>query len=87
MEPGKVTETRDAGLWYLISAYTGEVGYSYRVQGHYYAGSLSKTFLRENSARRFVDELNNKEVVVRYSPKQPRISRLRREDQAGVALA
>jgi len=87
VQPGKVTQKREAGLWYLIPTYTGEVGYSYSVEGHYYAESLTKTFLRENSARRFVDELSNKEVVVRYSPKQAKISRLRREDQAGVALA
>jgi Protein of unknown function (DUF3592) len=87
VESGKVTQKREAGLWYLISSYTGEVGYSYSVEGHYYAGSLSKTFFREDSARRFVEKLKDREVFVSYSPEQPRISRLRREDQAGALLA
>ena len=87
VESGKVTQKRDEDLWYLVSFYTGEIGYSYSVDGSYYAGSLFRTFFREDSARRFVEELKDREVIVRYSPKRPRISRLLREDQPGALLA
>lgn len=78
VESGKVTQERDEDLWYLASFYTGEIGYSYSVDGNYYAGSLFRTFFHEGSARRFVEELKDKEVIVRYNPKRPGISRLLR---------
>jgi hypothetical protein len=87
VESHRVSQKREAGVWYMIPTYTAEVGYSYAVEGHYYAGSLSKTFFRENSALQFVEEMQGQEVTVRYSPGSPGISRLRREDQAGVVFA
>jgi len=86
VESGVVTQNREEGLWYLVSFYTSEIGYSYSVEGTYYAGHLKKTFFREESARRFVERLKGRDVIVRYSPKSPRISRLCREDQADTSL-
>lgn len=39
VESGKVTRERDEDHWYLLSFHTGEIGYSYSVDGNYYAGS------------------------------------------------
>ena len=87
VESGTVTQNREEDLWYLFSSYTSEIGYSYSVEGTYYAGHLTKTFFREESARRFVERLKDKEVIVRYSPKSPRISRLCREDQTDLSIS
>ena len=86
VESGAVTQNREEGLWYLVSFYTSEIGYSYSVEGTYYAGHLTKTFFREESARKFVERLKGRDVIVRYSPKSARISRLRREDQTESSL-
>ncbi len=86
VESVAVTQNREEGLWYLVSFYTSEIGYSYSTEGTYYAGHLTKTFLREASARRFVERLKGRDVIVRYSPKSPRISRLCREDQTEKSL-
>jgi hypothetical protein len=87
VESGTVTQKREGDLCYLISFYTSQIGYSYSVNGTYYAGHLERTFLREESARRFAERLKDKEVIVRYSPKTPGISRLRREDQPDILPA
>ena len=87
VESGTVKQNREEALWYLVSFYTSEIGYSYSIEGTYYAGHLTKTFFREESARRFVERLKDKDVIVRYSPKSPRISRLCREDQTDISLS
>jgi len=87
VESGAVTRNGEEGLWYLVSSYAVEIGYSYSVEGTYYAGHLTKTFFREESARRFLEHLKGRDVIVRYSPKSPRISRLCREDQTEKSLS
>jgi hypothetical protein len=87
VESGSITQNREEDLWYLVSFYTGEIGYSYSVEGTYYAGHLTKTFFREDSARRFVERLKGRDVIVRYRPKSPRISRLCRGDQPDGLLS
>ena len=87
VESGTVTQNREEGLWYLVSFYTSEIGYAYSGEGTYYAGHLTKTFFREESARRFVERLKDKGVIVRYSLKSPRISTLCRGDQTEISLS
>jgi hypothetical protein len=87
VESGAVTRNGEEGLWYLASSYTSEIGYSYSVEGTYYAGHLTKTFFREESARRFVERLKGRDVIVRYSPTSSRISRLCREDQTEISFS
>jgi hypothetical protein len=82
-----IAQNGEEGLWYLASSYTSEIGYSYSVEGTYYAGHLTKTFFREESARRFVERLKSRDVIVRYSPTSSRISRLCREDQTEISFS
>jgi len=81
IESGTVTQKRTADLGYLVPFYTSEITYSYAVGGEYYSGYVERTFVRESSAYKFVNESKDKEIVVRYKPDLPTISCLRKQDQ------
>ena len=87
VESGAVTRNGEEGLWYLVSSYTSEIGYSYSIDGTYYAGHLTKIFFRKGAARRFVERLKDRDVIVRYSPNSARVSRLCPEDQTEISFS
>jgi hypothetical protein len=76
-----VTQHRDTETWLLFPNYTAEVSYSYSVAGEYYSGHIERSFFREASAQRFVDNLKGKAVFVRYNQSSPEMSVLRKSDQ------
>ena len=71
----------------LLPHYTAEVSYSYSVAGGYYSGRIERSFFREGSAQKFVDNLKGRDVVVRYSPRSPEVSVLRKSDQPVLQFA
>jgi len=44
----------------MIRSCTGEIRCSYSVEDHYHPNSLAKTFLAEQSARRFAEDLKGR---------------------------
>jgi hypothetical protein len=80
VEYGTVTQDQDAATWFLFPNYTAEVSYSF-VAGEYYSGHIERSFFRETSAQKFVENLKGKGVFVRYSQGSPDISVLRNSDQ------
>ncbi len=81
IETGSVAQEREGTLWYLVPTYVSEIGYSYAVRGQYYSGQIYRKFFREESARKFVDDMHGKSVLIRYRPESPDVSLLRRVDQ------
>jgi len=87
VESGTVNQHRARGLWYLFSFYTAEINYSYVADGEYLSGYVERTFFRESSAHKFVEELKDKDVFIRYRRSSPNISILRSQDQRNMQLA
>ena len=83
IESGNVSQHRD-GLLYAVACYVAEVNYSYSVGGHYYSGHINRTFLLERSARKFVEEMQGRHVVVRYKQDSPDLSVLYKQDQSAA---
>jgi len=82
VETGTVTQDRDPATWLLFPKYTAAVSYSYSVAGEYYSGHIERSFFRETSAQKFVDNLKCKGVFVRYNQSSPAISVLYNSDQS-----
>lgn len=76
-----VTQRRSLATWMLLPDYAAEVSYSYSVAGEYYSGHVERSFFREKSAQKFVDNLKGKGVFLRYKQSSPDISVLRNSDQ------
>src|SRR5438874_2296552 len=77
IEYGAVTQHRDTETWLRFPNYTAEVSYSYSVAGEYYSGHIERSFVREASAQKFVDNLKGKAVFVRCNQSSPEMSVLR----------
>ena len=80
VEFGTVIEYRTR----YFSYYSGQLAYSYAVNGEYYSGFHDKYFFRERSAQRYVDELKGKPAFVRHKANNPEVSTVLREDQQSV---
>ena len=87
VEYGIVAQHRDPETWFLFPNYTAEVSYSYSVSGEYYSGHIERSFFRESSAQKFVQNFRGKGVFVRYNQSSPEISVLRKSDQPVLQLA
>ena len=59
----------------------GQLEYSYRVHGEYYAGSIARQYPDEQAAWDFVDARRDQSVVVRYKDNNVQASALRDMDQ------
>lgn len=66
--------------WVLDYA-LGQLHYSYRVAGEYYAGRITRQYPDEQAAWDFVDAHRGNSVVVRYKDDKAAVSALRNEDQ------
>ncbi len=66
---------------WVVDYALGRLGYSYRVAGEYYAGSITRQFPDEQAAWDFVDARQDKAVVVRYKDNHAQSSALRDVDQ------
>jgi hypothetical protein len=84
VEYGTVTQHRDPATWLIFPNYTAEVSYSYSIAGQYYSGHIERSFFRESSAQKFVENLKGKGVFVRYNQNSPDRSVLRSSDQPVV---
>jgi hypothetical protein len=51
--------------------YAAQIGYSYRVGGRQYSGTVAKRCADEDTGMKFVEVLKDKPVVVRYEPTHP----------------
>ena len=80
VELGTVIEYRTR----YFSYYSGQLAYSYAVNGEYYSGFHDKYFFRERSAQRYVDELKGKPAFVRHKANKTEVSTVLREDQQSV---
>jgi Protein of unknown function (DUF3592) len=65
----------------FVSYYVARIDYSYSVGNEYFSGCFERTFLRESSADRFVNNLKGQPIVVRHHPHRPERSALLRQDQ------
>ncbi len=61
-----------------------DVSYSYSVAGEFYSGQFQLKALGEKRANDHVLRWKGQSIAVRYSPKNPEISVVRAEDQAGL---
>jgi hypothetical protein len=66
---------------WVVDYAVGELAYSYRVAGEYYAGSITRQYPDEQAAWDFVDARRDKPVVVRYRDDRAQVSALRDVDQ------
>jgi len=66
---------------WVVDYALGQLDYSYRVAGEYYAGSTTRQYPDEQSAWNYVDARRNKPVVVRYRDGNAQSSALRDADQ------
>jgi len=80
--PGTITTADVAVVHGKVNDYAvGRVGYSYSVDGNYYAGYFTRQFHDEQRAWTFVDSCKNSQVLIRYKPDTPDVSVLRPSDQ------
>jgi hypothetical protein len=80
IEFGTVIEHRTR----YVSYYSGQLSYSYSVNGEYYSGVHDKLFFRESSAERFITELKGKPAFVRHKANRAEVSTILKEDQQSV---
>jgi hypothetical protein len=66
---------------WIVDYAIGQLDYSYRVHGEYYAGNINRQFTDEQAAWEFVDSCRQKPVVVRYRDDSPQKSVLLEADQ------
>ena len=66
---------------WVVDHALGRLDYSYRVHGHYYAGSVTRQYPDEQAAWNYVDARRNKTVLIRYRDGQAEVSVLRDVDQ------
>jgi len=66
---------------WVVDYALGQLDYSYRVAGEYYAGSITRQYPDEQSAWNYVDSRRNKSVVVRYKDDHAQSSAVRDSDQ------
>lgn len=67
---------------------TVRIGYSYSVNGEYYAGYFEEAFYSDAPADRLTSALREgQEVTIRYKANKPAQSLLLEEDQPGLRLA
>jgi|SRR5579863_1106555 hypothetical protein len=66
---------------WIVDYALGQLDYSYRVAGEYYAGSITRQYPDEQAAWDFVDPRRGKHVVVRYKDDRAQTSVLRDADQ------
>jgi hypothetical protein len=67
---------------------TVRIGYSYSVNGEYYAGYLEKVFYSDAPVDRLTSALKEgQEVTIRYKPNKPGKSLLLEDDQPNLRLA
>ena len=65
-----------------MTAYVGEVTYTYICDGEYYGGTHRQPFVFEGSAKDYVDRFEpGSDISVRVKPGQPEISFIDRDDQ------
>jgi hypothetical protein len=67
---------------WIVDYAVGQLEYTYKVHGDYYAGSITRQFPDEQVAWDFVDTHRDEPVLVRYRDDQPEISILMVSDQA-----
>lgn len=66
---------------WIVDYALGQLGYSYKVSGEYYAGSVTRQYPDEQAAWDFVDAHRNQPVFVRYRDSNPQMSSLLEVDQ------
>ena len=66
---------------WVVDYALGQLDYSYRVAGEYYAGGITRQYPDEQAAWDFVDARRGKPVVVRYKDDHAQASVLRDADQ------
>ena len=66
---------------WVVDYALGQLDYSYRVAGEYYAGSITRQYPDEQSAWDYVDARRNQPVVVRYKDDNAQSSALSDSDQ------
>lgn len=66
---------------WIVDYALGQLDYSYRVSGEYYAGSIIRQYPDEQAAWSFVDAWRDKPVVVRYKDGNAQRSVLLESDQ------
>ena len=66
---------------WIVDLAVGELEYTYKVHGEYYAGKMTRQFPDEQAAWDFVDAHRDEPVVVRYRDDKPQFSHLLVADQ------
>jgi len=66
---------------WVVDYALGQLDYSYRVAGEYYAGCITRQYPDEQSAWNYVDARRNQPAVVRYKDDNAKSSALRDADQ------
>jgi hypothetical protein len=66
------------------SVWRTEVAYSYSIENEFYAGEFKLRSLNQRKANEQELRWKKRNIGVRYSPRNPQISVVRLEDQAGL---
>lgn len=75
IQNGKVSTVRGRGG----EMATAQLAYSYQLDGTYYSGYHTESFNDEQKPWSYVDALKGRSVQVRYDPRNPAVSVLRRQ--------
>lgn len=79
---GSITNRKvNAVHGWILDYALGQLEYTYKVHGEYYAGTLTRQFPDEQAAWDFVDAHREEPVIVRYRDDKPEISILLVPDQ------
>jgi hypothetical protein len=87
MSSGQIT-TCDVKTIYgrFLDYAIGSIGYSYQVDGNYYAGYFNRQFWNEQRAWTFVDGWKDKSILVNYDARKPSRSVLRNLEQTAAPM-
>ena len=80
--PKEIEDRRRIYIWPWVGQFT----YSYPANGEYYSGCHTVNALTERRAEQVVSGWKGRMLVVRYSPANPGISVVLKEDQTGGIL-
>jgi hypothetical protein len=67
------------------SGYRAVLGFSYHVEGEYYAGFYHRLFATMDKAEQFAEMQKGREVMVRYKPGEPETPVVREADNPFLA--
>jgi len=80
IENGEVSTLRSRSRYLdRVESATATLGYSYRLDGTYYAGYHTEMFTHEQKTWSYVDALRGQAVQVSYNPRKPEASVLRKQ--------